>query len=142
MIWFSGFLLTPNLTYTATVWTIMTTQQTLLYGNIQYRVNKYLTFGGGVAPNLSIRSMQGPFPFYNSTDRTMGEESLRGGFTNGFFIRGEILPRLNYTLMLGDNLSVLGIAAAKLTRDLAKSVSLLWMPTTGEYIPRGGMVDV
>lgn len=141
MIWFSGWLGTPKLTYTATAWTVTTTQQTLVYGNIQYRFNKHFRAGIGIAPNLSIRSMQGPFPFYSSTDRTMGEESLRGGFTNGFFIGGEIVPRLNYTVMIGNNLSTLGIQASKLTRDLSKSVSLIWMPTTGEFGPRGGIGD-
>jgi hypothetical protein len=86
--------------------------------------------------------MQGPFPFYLSTDRTMGEESLRAGFTNGLFVKGEVFPKLNYVLMLGDNLSILGIAAAKLTRTLSKGAGLVWMPTTGEFGPRGGLVDL
>jgi hypothetical protein len=142
MIWFTGFIMTPKLTYTATVWTIMTTQQTLVYGNLQYRFNKHFIAGAGIMPNISIRSMQGPFPYYMSTDRTMGEESLRAGFTNGFFMKGEVFPKLNYILMLGDNLSILGIAAAKLTRTLSKGAGLIWMPTTGEYGPRGGLVDL
>ena len=142
MIWFSGFVLTPRLTYMATVWTIMTTQQTLVYGNLQYMFNKHLRIGMGIFPNLSIRSMQGPFPFYNSTDRTMGEEQLRAGFTNGFRVTGEITPRLSYTLFLGDNLSALGITAGQLTRNLSKGASLVWMPTTGEFGPRGGLGDL
>jgi len=141
MLWFSGFVMTPKLTYAATVWTIMTTQQTLVYGNLQYNFNKHFVLGAGIMPNISVRSMQGPFPFYLSTDRTMGEESLRAGFTNGFFVRGEVVPRLNYILMLGDNLSTLGIPAAKLTRNMSKGAGLLWLPTTGEYGPRGGLMD-
>ena len=39
MIWFSGWLGTPKLTYAATVWTVFTTQQSLIYGNIQYSVS-------------------------------------------------------------------------------------------------------
>jgi hypothetical protein len=142
MLWFSGFVGTPKLTYVATVWTIMPTQQTLVYGNIQYKFNRHFKVGMGVAPNLSIRSMQGPFPFYASTDRTMGEESLRGGFTQGFFVQGEIVRKLNYWLMLGNNLSTLGIQASKETRDLSKSISIWWMPTTGEFGPRGGIGDL
>lgn len=141
MIWFSGFVGTPKLSYLATVWTIMPTQQTLVYGNLQYTFNKHFRVGIGVAPNLSVRSMQGPFPFYASTDRTMGEESLRGGFTQGFFVSGEIVPKLRYTVMLGNNLSTLGIQAAKETREFAKSIALVWMPTTGEFGPRGGVAD-
>ena len=141
MIWFTGFVFTPKLTYAATVWTITTTQQTLVYGNLQYNINKHFIIGAGIMPNISVRSMQGPFPFYQSTDRTMGEESLRAGFTNGVYVRGELLPKLNYILMIGDNLSILGVQAAKLTRTLSKGAGLVWMPTTGEYGPRGGLVD-
>jgi hypothetical protein len=141
MIWFSGWLGTPKLTYTATVWTVFTTQQTLVYGNFQYRFNKHFRVGLGVGPNLCIRSLQGPFPFFISTDRTMGEDALRGGFTNGMWLNGEIVPKLNYWIMVGNNLSSLGITAAKLTRDLSKSASLTWMPTTGEFGPRGGNGD-
>jgi hypothetical protein len=141
MVWFTGFVGTPKFTYNITVWTVMTTQQTLVYGNLQYKFNKYFKFGIGVAPNLSIRSMQGPFPFYASTDRTMGEDALRGGFTQGFFVTGQILPKLIYTAMLGNNLSTIGIQAAKETRDFSKSFSLVWMPTTGEFGPRGGIGD-
>src|SRR5688572_18070433 len=115
MIWFSGWLGTPKLTYVATVWTVFTTQQALIYGNIAYKFNKHLQVAIGVGPNLAVRSMQGSFPFYSSTDRTMGEESLRGGFTNGMWLTGEVLPRLNYKVFVGNNLSSLGIQASRLT---------------------------
>jgi hypothetical protein len=141
MIWLTGYVGTPKLTYMATVWTIFTTQQTLIYGNIKYTFNKHFTLGIGISPNLCIRTLQGPFPFFTSTDRTMAEDALRGGFTNGLFANGEIFPKLKYSLMLGNNLSNLGIQASKLTRNLSKSVSLTWMPTTGEFGPRGGNGD-
>jgi len=142
MIWFSGWVGTPKFTYVATVWTIFTTQQTLVYGNMQYKFNKHFQAGIGVGPNLVIRSLQGSFPFYASTDRTMGEDALRGGFTHGLWLTGEVVPKLNYKLMLGNNLSTLGIQASRLTRDLSKSISLWWMPTTGEFGPRGGIGDL
>jgi hypothetical protein len=142
MIWFSGFLGTPKLKYNAAVWTIFPTQQTLIYGQIRYDLNSHFKFNIGVGPNLCIRSMQGPFPFYSSTDRTMGEDAMRGGFTNGFWVTGEVVPKLNYTVMLGNNLSTLGIQASQLTRNLSKSVSVWWMPTTGEFGPRGGLGDL
>jgi len=141
MLWFTGYLGTRNLTYMATVWTVFTTQQTLVYGNIQYAFNKHAKIGIGITPNLCIRSLQGPFPFFSSTDRTMAEDALRGGFTNGFFVNGEVVPRLNYSLVVGNNLSSLGIQASKLTRNLSTSASLIWMPTTGEFGPRGGYGD-
>lgn len=141
MIWFTGYLGTPKLTYMATVWTVFTTQQTLVYGNIQYSFNKYARIGIGITPNNCIRSLQGPFPFFTSTDRTMAEDALRGGFTNGVFLNGEILPRLRYSVVVGNNLSSLGIQASKLTRTMSTSASLVWMPTTGEFGPRGGNGD-
>lgn len=141
MIWFTGHLGTPKLNYMATVWTVFTTQQTLVYGNISYTFNKHFKAAIGITPNTCIRSLQGPFPFFTSTDRTMVEDALRGGFTNGFTISGEIVPKLNYTLMLGNNLSQLGIKAGQLTRHMSSGVNLVWMPTTGEFGPRGGNGD-
>ena len=141
MIWFSGWLGTPKLTCGATVWTVFTTQQALIYGYMAYKFNPHFQLAIGVGPNLSVRSMQGAFPFYSSTDRTMGEESLRGGFTNGMWLTGDIVPKLKYKIMVGNNLSSLGIQASKLTRDLSTSATLWWMPTTGEFGPRGGIGD-
>jgi hypothetical protein len=141
MIWFTGFLGTPKLTYMVTAWTVTTTQQTLVYGNLIYSFNKYLSVGAGITPNACMRSLQGSFPFFTSTDRTMAEDALRGGFTNGIFATGEIVPRLRYTAVLGNNLSILGVKASNLTRHYSKSISLSWMPTTGEFGPRGGNGD-
>jgi hypothetical protein len=141
MIWFTGYVGTPKFTYMAAIWTIFPTQQTLVYGNLKYSFNKYVTVGMGINPNLCIRSLQGSFPLFTSTDRTMAEDALRGGFTNGLFAMGEIAPGFRYSLMLGNNLSQLGIQASKLTRHMSKSISLTWMPTTKEFGPRGGNGD-
>jgi len=141
MIWFTGFLGTPKLTYMATVWTVTTTQQTLVYGNLNYQFNKHFQTGIGIVPNACIRSLQGPFPFFASTDRTMAEDAIRGGFTNGVYASGEIIPKLRYLAVLGNNLSILGVKASNLTRHLSKSISLTWFPTTGEFGPRGGIGD-
>jgi hypothetical protein len=141
MIWFSGWLGTPKLTWGATVWTVFTTQQALTYGYMAYKFNHHFQLAMGVGPNLAVRSMQGSFPFYSSTDRTMGEESLRGGFTNGMWLTGDLFHRSRYKIMVGNNLSSLGVQATKLTRNLSTSASVWWMPTTGEFGPRGGIGD-
>jgi hypothetical protein len=86
--------------------------------------------------------MQGTFPFFSSTDRTMAEDAIRGGFSMGLYATGEIVPKLNYRLALNNNLSTLGVKAANLTRDLAPSASIEWMPSTGEFGPRGGNYDL
>lgn len=54
---------------------------------------------------------------------------------------GIIVPKLWYKVMVGNNLSSLGIQASKLTRDLSTSATIWWMPTTGEFGPRGGIGD-
>src|SRR6476620_3328277 len=43
--------------------------------------------------------------------------------------------------MVGNNLSALGINAKQLTRQMATSGSLWWMPTTKEFGPQGGLGD-
>ena len=142
MIWFSGYFGSPQFRYTLSVWSLPTTQQALTFGYLQYTVNKALVFGGGMAPNLTNRSMQGSHPFWAGSDRQMSEEFFRGGFASGFFVRGEALKRLYYTASVNTNLSQLGITATNDSRDLAYGASLCWMPTTGEFGPRGGFGDL
>ena len=141
MIWLKGFFWKPNLTYAVTIWTVSTTQQTLVFGTLAYRFNKQMTLGVGMIPNACIRSVQGSFPLFTSTDRTMAEDGLRGGFTNGVFLTGEALPKFRYMMAYGDNLSILGIKASNLKRHFSKSISIEWFPTTGEFGPRGGNGD-
>lgn len=142
MIWLYGFFYTPRFRYTITSWGLGTTQQTLLFGNLQYYVSRALTLGVGIAPNLTARSMEGSWPFWAGSDRQMAEEFFRGGFSSGVWITGEVLPRLEYTLSMNDNLSQLGTTQANDTRDLAYSGALRWRPTTGEFGPRGGFGDL
>lgn len=141
MIWFSGFAFTPRLNYTLTVWSLPTTQQTLAFGNLQFKFNKSLILGAGIGPTLTARSMQGSHPFWASSDRQMAEEFFRGGFSSGVWLKGEPLHRLTYTVSVNTNLSQLGITAANDTRDMVYSASVAWLPTTGEFGLRGGVAD-
>jgi hypothetical protein len=140
-VWASGFFYTPKLRYTVSIWGLASTGQTLIFGNMHYQVHKALRIGAGIGPNLGIRSLQGPWPYFMATDRQMAEEALRPGFTGGFWLTGEPLPKFNYWVFLGNNLSQLGVNNTQMTRDLTKSISLWWMPTTGEFGPRGGYGD-
>jgi hypothetical protein len=142
MIWLSGFFIDPKFRYTLTVWSLPTTQQTLVFGVLRYMVSKPLTLGCGIGPNLTCRSMQGSWPFWAGSDRQMGEESLRGGFSSSFFITGAPVDRFGYTAAVTTNLSQLGVTASNDTRDLGYSASVWWMPTTGEFGPRGGFGDL
>ncbi|HEX9167292.1 MAG TPA: hypothetical protein VF862_15360 [Gemmatimonadales bacterium] len=142
MIWFTGHFWDPRFRWNITAWTLGSTQQALLFGNLQYKVGKALTVAAGMAPNLTNRSMQGSFPFWAGSDRQMTEEFMRGGFASGFWITGQPLSRLYYSASVNTSLSQLGITASNDSRDLAFSGSLMWMPTTGEFGPRGGFGDL
>jgi hypothetical protein len=141
-IWLSGFFWTQRLRYTITAWSLPTTQQALVFGLLQYYQSKYFQFGAGILPTLTARSMQGSWPYWGGSDRQMGEEFFRGGFSSGVFVAGEPLYRFTYTLSINNNLSQLGVVQANDTRDLAYSASFKWQPTTGEFGPRGGFNDL
>src|SRR5687768_3560377 len=138
-VWLTGFFYTPRFRYNISLWSLPTTQQTLLFGNLLYRVSKAVGLGVGISPNLTARSMQGSWPFWGSSDRQMAEDFFRGGFSSGVFLTGRIAQGLHYTASMNTNISQLGTTASNDTRDFAYSGSLSWMPTTGEFGPRGGL---
>lgn len=142
LVWLTGFFYDQHFRYNITLWSLPTTQQTLLFGNLQYIVAKQLTFGVGVSPSTTARSMNGSWPFWASSDRQLMEEAFRGGFSSGFFATGEILPRLAYTLTVNNNISELGVSQANDTRNMLFGGQLRWRPTTGEFGPRGGFGDL
>jgi len=139
--WLTGFFYDPRFRYNISLWSLPTTQQTLIFGNLQFRVSPLIGFGVGIAPNLTARSLQGSWPFWAASDRQMAEEFFRGGFSSGFWITGELLPRLDYTISINNNISQLGVIQANDTRDMMYSAALRWQPTTGEFGPRNGFGD-
>jgi hypothetical protein len=140
-VWLTGFFYIPRFRYNISLWSLPTTQQTLLFGNLQYRVSKALGLGVGISPNLTARSVQGSWPFWGSSDRQMAEDFFRGGFSSGFFVTGQPVDRFWYTASVNTNLSQLGTTAANDSRDYAFSASWVWRPTTGEFGPRAGLGD-
>lgn len=142
MIWLSGFFYDPKFRYVITGWSLAATQQTLIFGNLQYRAADWLTIGAGISPSLSARSMQGSWPYWAASDRQMAEEFFRGGFSSGVWITGNIAPKLTYTMSVNNNISELGVVLANDTRDMTYGASLRWQPTTGEFGPRNGFGDL
>jgi len=78
-MWVTGFFYNPKFRYNISLWSLGSTEQTLLFGNLQYRINDALGFGVGIGPSLTNRSLQGSWPFWAGSDRQMAEEALRGG---------------------------------------------------------------
>ena len=85
--------------------------------------------------------MTGPWPFFLASDRVLAEEFFRPGFTMGAWVTGEPISRFKYWVFVGNNLSQLGITASQMSRYMSTSASIWWMPTTGEFGPRGGYGD-
>jgi hypothetical protein len=141
MVFFSGHVYDPQLRYSCFVWTSNSTTQVAIAGNVNYTFGKALQLAVGLGGLPGTRSMTGVFPYWFATDRQMSDELFRPGFTGGAWASGELTPGLQYRAMIGDNLSILGVTATQLTRTLAPSASIWWMPTTGEFGPRGGFGD-
>jgi len=141
-VWISGFFWNPKFLYTISIWSLPTTEQTLVFGLLRYVVHRAFVLGAGIGPNLTARSMQGSWPFWASSDRQMAEEFYRGGFSSAFFITGEPVPGLFYTASLNRSVSQLGITALNDNRSFSYSASVWAMPTTGEFGPRGGFGDL
>jgi len=72
----------------------------------------------------------------------MAEEAMRGGFSSAAWVSGQPLNRMWYKVSINRSLSQLGITAAHDNRDFAYSGSVVWMPATGEFGPRGGLGDL
>ena len=71
----------------------------------------------------------------------MADEFFRPYFSQGVFAQGILIPRLQYRWMVGNNNSNLDVPAVKLDRDLSAGFALTWLPTTGEFGPRGAFGD-
>jgi hypothetical protein len=138
---FLGFIYAPKLNYVVTVWTVNSTQQVAIVGALTYTFHKAFGLSAGIVGNAGTRSMNGSHPYWLAPDRVMADEFFRPGFTSGIWATGELFPKFFYKAMLGNNLSQLGITATALTRNLTPSASVWWMPTTGEFGPRGAYGD-
>ena len=104
-------------------------------GYLSYTFNRYVTLGGGINALPTVRSTEGQFPYWLGVDnRLIADEFFRGSYTSGFWLKGELSTKVKYMAMIGNNLSQLGISAAKLDNTLnTTSFMLAWLPTTGEF---------
>jgi hypothetical protein len=136
---FSGWFMDPRFRYYLYVWSANTAQgdpaQVVGAGNISYNFNRFVTLGGGITSLPSTRSTEGQFPYWLGVDdRLTADEFFRGSYTTGVWIKGELTTKFKYMLMLGNNLSTLGVSASRLDNTLdTTSASLQWLPTTGEF---------
>ena len=141
MLFSSGWLFHPNFQYSTFLWTVQDTNQVAVGGALYYKFGRHMTLGMGWNAYPGTLSLQGSHPYWESYDRVMADEFFRPYFSQGLFAQGEIIPKLQYRWMVGNNNSNLDIAAVKLDRDLSAGGALTWLPTTGEFGPRGAFGD-
>jgi hypothetical protein len=136
---FSGWFLTPKFRYYLYVWSSNASQgdpaQVVGAGNLSYTFNRFATVGGGITSLPSTRSTEGQFPYWLTVDtRPIADEFFRGSYTNGVWIKGDLVERVKYNAMLATNLSILGVSASQLDNKMdTQSFALTWLPTTGEF---------
>jgi len=132
---FLGWVLDPKLRYFLYAWTSNANQgqgaQVVLAGNLNYTFNEHITLGGGIRSLPGTRSVEGNFPFWPNVDsRHIADEFMRPSYTSGIWATGEIVDRLKYQVMLGNNMSILGVSASRLDNGLnTLSSALIWFPT-------------
>ena len=144
---FSGWFLDPSWRYYLYVWSSNASQgdpaQVVGAGNISYVANSRMTIGAGITSLPAVRSTEGQFPYWLGVDdRLIADEFFRGSYTTGVWVKGQVLPGVNYMAMMANNLSTLGISASQLDNTLDTwSVMLNWLPTTQEFGPIGAFGD-
>jgi hypothetical protein len=144
---FQGWLMSPKFRYLMYVWTSNTSQglgaQVVVGGNLSYAFNPHLTLGGGIDALPGVRTTEGSFPFWLSSDnRLIADEFFRPSYTSGIWARGKVVERLSYRFMLGNNLSQLGVDAGQIDDKFnTLAAALIWLPTTGEFGVRSRLGD-
>lgn len=129
---FLGWLLDPKFRYFLYAWTANTSQgqgaQVVLAGNLNYTFNEHLTLSGGIASLPGTRSVEGNFPFWLPVDaRLIADEFFRPSYTSGIWAKGQITDTLRYQVMVGNNMSTLGVSAAQLDNKIdTVAGALVW----------------
>ena len=139
-----GWVLTPKFRYFAYVWTSNPNMgqgaQVIAAGNLNYTFNDHFTASVGINALPGTRSLEGNFPYWLGEDtRLIADEYFRPSYTSGIWARGTITDKVRYQVMLGNNLSQMGINAGQLPNyPNTFSSAIVWMPTTGEFGPGFG----
>jgi hypothetical protein len=141
IVFLKGWVGVPKLVYNVLFWTVNTTDQDAIFGNLGYQFSRKFSVYGGINGNPGTRSLQGSHPYWLGHDRVMADEFFRPYFTFGVWTQGEPVPGLWYNVMVGNNSSALGIPASQLDRKFTTGGSIWWMPTTHEFGPRGAYGD-
>lgn len=147
-LYFKGWIYDPKFSYMLFAWTQNAQMgdgaQVVIGGGLDYSFKRQLNVGVGVTQNPGTRSLRGTFPYWHRVDtRLIADEYHRPSYTTGIYVYGNLRENQNlqYKVVLGNNLSQLGVNAVQLDGDFnTLSASLNWSPQ-GEFGPRGGWGD-
>jgi hypothetical protein len=144
---FSGWFLDPKFRFYLYVWSANTAQgdpaQVVGAGNLSWVFNERMTLGMGITSLPGVRSTEGQFPYWLGVDdRMTADEFMRPSYSTGVWLKGTIVPGLNYQAMLATNMSILGVSASQIDNKIdTYSLMLNWLPTTHEFGPIGAFGD-
>ena len=145
-LYFKGWVFDPSLRYTFYTWTSNASQgesaSVVIAGNLSYRISRALDLGVGIGGLPGTRTLRGTFPYWNKVDsRTIADEFFRPSYTSGIWAAGSFENNLNYRVMLGNNLSQVGVSADQLDDGLNTVSGALWWTPQGDFGPAGGYGD-
>ena len=124
VFYFSGIAFDPRLDYNILIYTSSATLSATAAGFAGFVFNRAFALRAGFFSLPSTRSMTGTYPFFHSTDRSMANNYMRPGFTQGIWANGELFPGFNYIAMIGNSLNTLDIPATKIDFNFAYSASI------------------
>jgi hypothetical protein len=122
--YFSGFVYTRKLDFNILIFTSSATLVATAAGYIGYVFNKAFALRAGYFSLPSVRSLTGTYPFFHGQDRSLADNYMRPGFTQGVWANGEAFPGFNYIAMVGNSLNTLDIKAGKIDNHLAYALSV------------------
>jgi hypothetical protein len=124
VFYFSGFAFDQKLDFNILVFTSSATLVATAAGYVGYVFNKAFSLRAGYFSLPAVRSLTATYPFFHGNDRSMANNYMRPGFTQGVWANGELFPGFNYIAMVGNSLNTLDIKAASIDNHLAYSLSI------------------
>ena len=124
VFYLSGFVFNPRLDFNILLYLSSATLSAAAAGYVGYVFDRAFALRAGFFSLPSVRSLTGTYPFFQSTDRSMANNFVRPGFTQGVWANGELFPGFSYIAMIGNSLNTLDIAATRIDTRFAYSASV------------------
>ena len=130
VFYFSGFAFDRRLDFNILIYMSSATLSAVAAGYVGYVFDPAFALRAGYFSLPAVRSLTGTYPYFHGSDRSLANNYMRSGFTQGIWINSEALPGFNYIAMIGNSLNTLDIAASKIDTRFAYSASI-WYDLNG-----------